>query len=337
MFGTTTVVSAGAHEIPSTKYKPIHITIGVTPANFNGQALYYLAEKHGFFKKFGIVPNFVPVSVPATPQALTSGAIDTVAAAVSTAISMRYAGANVRIIGPQWQTVPYDFVASVKSNIPVAGVNGVTWQQSIQAMVGTTIAYSGARGIGSGAYLDSYFQADGLNPVASYNFVSLPTGNPTVAAFTGGTVNVALVQPQTAVQLVKLGLGKVVIQVTKDGPPIARNSAFTGYYMMEAFIQAHPGIAARYLGAMTQTVAWAKEKKNLPAVVLEAVNDLVIEPNSYDTAAMQALLATLGATRFTKSQVQNVFTLLRRIGSLPSNATIGPKDVFTSGSVEARS
>jgi ABC-type nitrate/sulfonate/bicarbonate transport system substrate-binding protein len=334
LVATTVMTSsfAGATVNHATKFKPVTVNIGENPATFTNQALYVLAQQQGFFKKYGIVANLVPVSASAAPEALASGAIDTISLAVSTAVTMRISGANVRVIGPQWETLPYDLVASVKTDIPVVG-KGATWQRAIRAMVGKTIAYTGARSVGSGIFLDAYFKALHINPATAYNFVSLPTGDPTVAAFTAGTVNVAFVQPQTAVQLVKLGLGKIVMQVSKSGPPLARDSAFTGYFMMQPFLQKHPGIATRFVDAMSATVAWAKEPKNLGAVTLASLNALVVEPNSYDSASIEAILATLGPTQFTSAQVENLFTLLKQVGTIPATSTITPSEVFMPSSI----
>jgi ABC-type nitrate/sulfonate/bicarbonate transport system substrate-binding protein len=338
LIAVTTIMAgsmAGALQAQAAKYKSVHLNIGVSSGFFTSGAIFGLAQKQGFFKRYGIVPTFVPVSVAAIPEALASGAIDTTVLAASTAVTMRNAGGNVRIIGAQSSTCPYDFVASTKETaIPIVKKGGATWQQAIKWMVGKTIAYGGARGIGSGAYVDSYFKSVNLNPAQSYNFLSLPTGSPTVAAFTAGTVNVALVQPQTATQLVKLGLGKIMLQVSQSGPPLARNSAFTGYLMMEPFLQAHPGIATRFVDAMSDAFAWAKEPKNLDNVVVQALNDEDLDPNPYDSASIEALLSSsFPSTQFTQQQAQNLFTLLKQIGSLPQTATIKTSDVFTASSI----
>src|ERR1700722_17874278 len=74
----TTGMTSSSAETATThaaRFKPITVNVGENPATFTNQALYELAQAQGFFKKYGIKANLVPVSASAAPEALASGAI----------------------------------------------------------------------------------------------------------------------------------------------------------------------------------------------------------------------------------------------------------------------
>jgi NitT/TauT family transport system substrate-binding protein len=309
---------------------PLAISVATSAGSVPGLPM-IIAKETGIFAKHGLDATVITNlrGGAALLSALTSGSVDVVAHGVANIAQADQQGAKVRMLFPSSIGIPYDLVVGPKfATTPVAtnGPNG--WQDTIRALKGATIAASGP-GTTFDLVLKSLYQDAGLAPT-DFSNVNIAHGGPELAALQQGQVDVVLADPGSVPNLISGAGGRVVLDLSKQGPDYASQQAYSGLNATEATLAAKPQLTERFQAAMKETQDYIKNPANLKEIRRIAVDVSKIPDTPELDAALTAWPAVLTPT-FTQAQMQTTLDFLVRSGQLKPDPAITPKDLVAPG------
>ncbi len=201
-----------------------------------------LGHDAGIFKKHGLVlETFGTAGAGETLQPIVSGSAD-IGIGVGVAGVMRAfaTGAPVRILAPSF-TGTHDLYWYVRADSPIKTVADATARN--------TVAYS-TNGSSSHNLVLAFVDELGLKAKPT------PTGSPpaTLTAVMSGQIDIGWAAPPIGLQEVKDGKIRIVFRGS-DAPSL-RDQTVRATIINAEFLAKHPDVAARFMAAYRETVAW---------------------------------------------------------------------------------
>jgi NitT/TauT family transport system substrate-binding protein len=229
------------------------VRVGLIPVDTAADAWY--AQEQGFFKQAGLDVTLQPMaSGPVLAQAVIGGAVDIGVANVATIAAARERGIALKFIAPAaiaeaGKTMTDAIMVAKGSPIKTGadlngktiGVNGLRDLQQIEAM-GWVDKHGG----------DS----------KTLKFVEVPVPQMT-GALESHRVDAALpIEPFVTA-------GKNVATVIGEAPDgVAPRYMVVGWFASDAWLNAHPDLAAKFATAMRQAAVWANAHQKESAAIL---------------------------------------------------------------------
>lgn len=244
------------------------LRVGLSLSDATSQFFY--AQDRGMFKAAGIDLTInVLQNSGAMVSAVSSGAVDIVAASVAVVANAFQRGLSLRYIGTG---CVYTSAAPPTAEIVVAKDSAI---QSVSDLNGKVVAVNGLHDmtqISTQAWLEKY-GAD----LSSIKFVELPFGTIALALADGRVAAGNL--PNSFIARVKdkvrvLGNGNAL-------GAIADRFLVIGWVATEAWLQKNPALAKRAVGILAQSAAWANDHQKESAQILSAY--LKISPEEIES------------------------------------------------------
>jgi NitT/TauT family transport system substrate-binding protein len=279
----------------------------------------YIAEKEGFYKKYGVnvnVKNFT-TGTDAT-RAVADGQID--AAIMPPAQLMELAAKGVQLVGIQGQEVP-DWVV-VSTNPAVT---------SCAQLKGQAVSVDAIGGIRYTA-LASMLKSCGLT-IKAVNPVPLP-GNNAPQALIAGQIKVAVLHLNELIDVQKnLGTSKVdvVMKMSQTSP----NTMYEMYGVLKSNLAKNRKAFVDMVAAQIATLNWMANPANIDKVA--QLGTVVGDPADVMKTAMQQYLAmgfwTLNGSGMPQANVEKMIHVQVAVGNLtssdaPSYAQIVDQSVY---------
>jgi ABC-type nitrate/sulfonate/bicarbonate transport system substrate-binding protein len=209
---------------------------------------FYVAVDQGFFAKHGL---------NVTVQKFSGGGATSVAALATGAVQVA-SGGPTNFIGDMAKKVISGklFGMTVDAGYDLVTAKGIT---SISQLKGKNI---GVSGINSSDYmfLAATLAHYGIS-VSDITFVTSGTTSERLIALSSGKINA--IADQAAFRPSELAVGNVLLKV-EDNPVRLPTVAF---YADDSFIKSNPGALKKWIAAMIQAAAWAKQPANEATVV----------------------------------------------------------------------
>jgi NitT/TauT family transport system substrate-binding protein len=237
---------------PTGAAEPIKVTVALIPSESAAEA--YYAQDLGFFKAAGLDVTFVPLpSSPPIIAAVSSGAADIGNSVVGSAVAARSRGITVRFFAPAGlylSTAPTARLVSLKGTIYKSGAE----------LAGKTIAVTGLADLTFYA-TKQWVEATGGNP-NSMKFIELSEPEMLPALKEHRIDAGILIEPFIA------QAGDAVSSVAAIDDSVAKRFLATGWFASDAWLAAHPDVAAKYAAVMKQTAEWANAHHAESAAIL---------------------------------------------------------------------
>jgi NitT/TauT family transport system substrate-binding protein len=237
---------------PTGAAEPVKITVALIPSESAAEA--YYAQDLGFFKAAGLDVTFVPLpSSPPIIAAVSSGAADIGNSVVGSAVAARSRGITVRFFAPAGlylSTAPTARLVSLKGTIYKSGAE----------LAGKTIAVTGLADLTFYA-TKQWVEATGGNP-NSMKFIELSEPEMLPALKEHRIDAGILIEPFIA------QAGDAVSSVAAIDDSVAKRFLATGWFASDAWLAAHPDVAAKYAAVMKQTAEWANAHHAESAAIL---------------------------------------------------------------------
>jgi NitT/TauT family transport system substrate-binding protein len=283
---------------PAGAADPVKITVALIPSESAAQA--YYAQDLGFFKAAGLDVTFAPLpSSPPIIAAVSSGAADIGNSVVGSAVAARSRGITVRFFAPAGlylSTAPTARLVSLKGTIYKSGAE----------LAGKTIAVTGLADLTFYA-TKQWVEATGGNP-NSMKFIELSEPEMLPALKEHRIDAGILIEPFIA------QAGDAVSSVAAIDDSVAKRFLATGWFASDAWLAAHPDVAAKYAAVMKQTAEWANVHHAESAAILLKYTKLTPEI----VGRMQR--ATYGTT-LDAALLQPVIDNAAKYGSFPRPVT----------------
>ena len=284
--------------MPAGAADPVTLNVVVIPTDSAAQVFYALDQ--GFFKAAGLDVHVSTMNAsPAIIAATVSGSVDIGNSTVGSAAAARARGIGVRFIAPAglWLNtsptaklvVPKDSPLHVAADFAgkTVGVTGLA-----------DLTYYATR-----AWLDQ----NGV-PSTSVKFIELPMPE-MVAAMRDHRLDAAvLIEPFLT------AAGDQIAPIAAVDDSVAKRFMATGWFAGDAWLQAHPDVAARYVGVMKQTAEWANAHRKESAAILLRYTKLTPE------IAAKMTRATYG-TALDATLIQPVIDNAQKYATFPAPVT----------------
>lgn len=248
--GSSTAASSGGSDSGASSSSgsgTVNITFGDLSPN-STLTPFYVAVDQGFFAKQGL---------NVTVQKFSGGGATSVAALATGAVQVA-SGGPTNFIGDMAKTVISGklFGMTVDAGYDLVTAKGIT---SISQLKGKNI---GVSGVNSSDYmfLAATLAHYGIS-VSDVTFVTSGTTAERLIALSSGKIDA--IADQAAFRPSELAVGNVLLKV-EDNP--VRLPTVT-FYADDSFIKSNPGALKKWIAAMTQAAAWAKQPANEAAVV----------------------------------------------------------------------
>lgn len=259
------VVSLGLTGAPPARAarcdKSDHIRVMYFTALF-GDMLTFVAHDAGIFQKHCLNATLVPVnSGPAGLAQLQSGSLQFSDTSPDNMLVARAKGLPVKIVVGESTVVAISLVARKGLALPDAKAGYPTVMKDI---LGKKV---GVYGIGSGSeyIVRALLRGAGLDP-DGVTYVAVgptPTG---LAALENGAVDVVVLLDPGQDMAVRLGYGRIIVDLRKGGVGPKDLAGLNGMYLVKAasdsFIIQHPDIVRRFVAAYQDAARWVHDPAN---------------------------------------------------------------------------
>jgi NitT/TauT family transport system substrate-binding protein len=220
---------------------PVKLTVALIPSESAAEA--YYAQDLGYFKAAGLDVTFAPF--PGSPPiiaAVSSGAADIGNSVVGSAVAARSRGITVKFFAPA------GLYLSTAPTARLVGLKG-SGLRSGADLAGKTIAVTGLADLTYYA-TKQWVEATGGNP-NSMKFIELSEPEMLPALKEHRIDAGILIEPFIA------AAGDEVASIATIDDYVAKRFLATGWFASDAWLAAHPDVAAKYLAVMKQTAEWA--------------------------------------------------------------------------------
>jgi NitT/TauT family transport system substrate-binding protein len=283
---------------PSAGADPANITLALIPSESAAQA--YYAQDLGYFKAAGLNVSLTPM--PASPPiiaAVSSGAAEIGNSVVGSVVAARSRGIAVKFFAAA------GLYLSTAPTARLVGLKGSTYHTGAD-LAGKTIAVTGLADLTYYA-TKQWVESTGGNPNAM-KFIELPEPGMLPALKEHRIDAGILIEPFIA------GAGDDVASIAAIDDSVAKRFLATGWIASDAWLAAHPDLAAKFVAVMKQTADWANSHHKESAAILLKYTKLTPEI----VARMQR--ATYG-TALEPSLLQPVIDNAAKYGSFPRPVT----------------
>ena len=250
---------AGATSTPKSATLPT-VTVAFDVASA-GEAPFYAASLHGFFRKFGInVQDVLVTNTTVGAAALESGSVDLAGATDPLVLTQKTGIQFVGVVGTNFQAAYFQVVCNNQIAKPTKGETG---KQKLQELLGKKIAFSG---IGSTPYisLQEALAFNGMN-ISQVQVVSLATGTPQYAALETSQVACVIGNPNVVATQVGGSWGGFKLLGFADAG--VSSPSFLKYVNpIEAtatWVKTHKHEATAFARGYSAAVLWMQKPKNL--------------------------------------------------------------------------
>jgi NitT/TauT family transport system substrate-binding protein len=277
---------------------PANITIALIPSESAAQA--YYAQDLGYFKAAGL--NVTLTGMPSSPPiiaAVSSGAADIGNSVVGSVVAARSRGIAVKFFAAAGL-----YLAS-SPTARLVGLKGSSFHTGTD-LAGKTIAVTGLADLTFYA-TKQWVESTGGNPNAM-KFIELPEPEMLPALKEHRIDAGILIEPFIA------GAGDDVASIAAIDDSVSKRFLATGWIAGDAWLAAHPDLAAKFIAVMKQTAEWANTHRPDSALILLKYTKLTPEI----IARMQR--ATYG-TALEPSLLQPVIDNAAKYGSFPRTVT----------------
>jgi len=266
---------------PAHAAEPVTVNVAVIPTDSAAQV--YYALDRGFFKAAGLDVHVTAMtSSSAIIAAAVSGSIDIGNATVGSAAAARSRGVDVRFLAPAglWQASAPTAKVVVTKDSPL---------RTAADFAGKTIAVTGLADLTYDA-TRAWIDQSGT-PATATNYVELPEPAMVAALKAHRIDGAVLIEP-----FLTAAADDVTPLVAVDDY-VAQRFIATGWLASDAWLQAHPDVAARFAAVMRQTAEWANAHRSESAEILLRYTKLTPEiaakmtRATYGTALDPALIA----------------------------------------------
>ena len=237
---------------PTVAADPVKITVALIPSESAAQA--YYAQDLGYFKAAGLDVTLQPL--PASPPiiaAVSSGAADIGNSVVGSVVAARSRGITVKFFAPA------GLYLATAPTARLVGLRGSTFHTGSD-LAGKTIAVTGLADLTYYA-TKQWAEQSGGNPNA-IKFIELPEPEMLPALKEHRIDAGILIEPFIA------GAGDDVASIATIDDFVAKRFLATGWIASDAWLAAHPDIAAKYAAVMKQTAEWANTHHTESAAIL---------------------------------------------------------------------
>ena len=211
---------------------------------------FYVAVDQGFFKKVGL---------NVTVQKFTGGGATSVAALATGAVQVA-SGGPTNFIGDMAKSVINGrlFGMTVDSGYDLVVSKGIT---SISQLKGKTIGVSGINS-SDNIFLEATLAHYGIS-ASDVTYITAGTTAERLIALSTGKIQA--IADQAAFRPSEIAVGDVLVKA-EDNPVQLPTVAF---YADESFIKSNPTALKKFIGAVIQAAAWAKQPANEQAAVTD--------------------------------------------------------------------
>ena len=252
-------VAASATTRPaSTTLPTVSVAFDVASA---GEAPFYVAAQHGFFRRFGInVQDVLVTNTTVGAAALESGSVDMAGATDPLQLTQKTGIQFVGVVGTNFQAAYFQVVCNSQVAKPTKTETG---KQKLQELIGKKVAFSG---IGSTPYisLQEALAYNGMN-INQVQVVSLATGTPQYAALETEQVACVIGNPNVVATQVGGSWGGFKLMGFSD-PGVSSPSFLKYINPIEAtatWVKSHKHEATAFARGYAQAVLWMQQPKNL--------------------------------------------------------------------------
>jgi NitT/TauT family transport system substrate-binding protein len=292
---------------PALADAPIHLEVGTMPGDASAEVFY--AQERGFFKDEGLdVHITVFTNVSAQAAAVSGGSIVVGNGGVGSIAVAREHGILERVIAPASVYRP----AALTARLMVGNHSTI---RSAADLNGKTIATNGLQ---DQAQLESelWLEKHGAD-LRSIHFVEVPFPQMAGALERGQVAAALMVEPLIT------AAGDRVRMLGDAMGAIAPDFVSTGWFASDAWVQANPDVAARFVRAILRTARWANGHHAETAQIL--VRSAKLDPE----IASKMTRSTYGTT-LTPELLQPVLDMFAHFGTLPKPMPAG--EVIWAGS-----
>jgi len=247
--GSSSAASGGSSTNAAASSGTVSINFGDLSPN-STLTPFYVAVDQGFFKKAGL---------NVTVQKFSGGGATSVAALATGAVQVA-SGGPTNFIGDMAKTVISGrlFGMTVDAGYDLVVSKGIT---SVSQLKGKTIGVSGVNS-SDDIFLQATLEHYGISP-SDVTFITAGTTAERLIAMSSGKIQA--IADQAAFRPSELAVGSVLIKA-EDNPVQLPTVAF---YADESFIKSNPTALKKFISAMIQATAWAKQSANEKAVVAD--------------------------------------------------------------------
>lgn len=284
--------------LPAAAADPVNVTIALIPSESAAEA--YYAQDEGFFKAAGLNVTLQPFSAsPPIITAVAAGAADIGNSVVGSVVAARSRGVNVKFIAPA------GLYLATSPTARLVGLKGTSMHTGAD-LAGKTVAVTGLADLTYYA-TKQWVESTGGNPNA-IKFIELPEPE-MVPALKSGRIDAGiLIEPFIA------GARDDVVSIAPIDDYVAKRFLATGWIASDAWLAAHPDVAARFAAVMKQTADWANAHRKESGEILQKYTKM-----SADTLAHMNR-ATYGTTLDARD-LQPVIDNAAKYGSFPRPVT----------------
>lgn len=239
-FAAALVLSAGGAGAQSTQPQPLDV--GLTAKTATDWPL-YVSDALGFFKRYGVAPNFIVVgSAAANAQQLAAGSLPIGETSSTQVVEAIQGGAPITYALNQVVTPPYTMVA--KKDI-----------RSLAQLRGKTIIIGGVNDI-THVFLDAMLKPTGLKP-DDYTLTYAGGTNERYAALKSGSVDAAMLFPPLDFLALSEGYSDLgnVQKVLPSFP-------FDGFAVNKAWAQSHSALLVQFMKGYLTGLRWLYNPAN---------------------------------------------------------------------------
>ena len=246
------MVIMGLFAAPGVAADPVKITVALIPSESAAQA--YYAQDLGYFKAAGLDVTFAPF--PGSPPiiaAVSSGAADIGNSVVGSAVAARSRGITGKFFAPA------GLYLSTAPTARLVGLKGAAIHTGAD-LAGKVVAVTGLADLTYYA-TKQWVEASGGNPSAM-KFIELSEPEMLPALKEHRIDAGILIEPFIA------AAGDDVASIATIDDFVAKRFLATGWFASDAWLAAHPDIAAKYAAVMKQTAEWANTHHKESAAIL---------------------------------------------------------------------
>jgi NitT/TauT family transport system substrate-binding protein len=246
--------------------KPTDIRVMIFNALF-GDMLTFIAQDAGIYRKYCLNATLVPVNAgPAGLAQLQAGGLQFSDTSPDNILVARGKGLPVKIVVGESSVLAISLVARKGLSLPHEKDG---YPAVMHDLVGKKI---GVYGIGSGTeyIVRALLRGAGMDPQA-VTYVGVgptPTG---LAAIENGAVDAVVLLDPGQDMAVRLGYGRIIVDLRKAGVGPSDLVGLTGMYLVKAasddYIATHGDVVRRFVAANEATERWVHDPANFPTVL----------------------------------------------------------------------
>lgn len=256
--------------------------------------------EQGFFKNHGLEVKRVAVgNAGVALSSLISGSVNVLSQQPTYVAQVDQQGNDLRF-----------FCGNVAKNLAQLLIPGsgnlkpssqIGWQSAIQQLKGAKIGVPARGGYPELLYNALFKDAGVTSPNVTY--VATGVGQPAIVAFSGGDLQSMYAYAFISQQLVASGKARVLMDMSKDGPPILVDSTYVGFASTASWLTANKSTAQAYCAGLADSFAWIKNPKNSDALAKITSKEFGIDRSVLEQA--QKSMFPLFDTRIDPKYLQN--------------------------------